>query len=247
HAAPTAALDSREPVSCVAYEPSRFVNFPGILAVGTVDGQVSVYKALSTGFQLHARVVEQSSPISSLLIHPSLLVTGSEDGSIYIYDTVNVTLLRGLNNKHRNQNILQDRFRVVGIDFVGSFLAVSQAQGVTTWTRRPKPARTPKKPVAKVPIAYSRALSASGSSRKEIKEDVVAAMTEVQQARTNLAMERKRVEKINGKLQDHNMSEQELMEYAQFLSLQATSAGHSGGQPDQASLSEQEAMDLALA
>ena len=49
---------------------------------------------------------------------------------------------------------------------------------------------------------------------------------------------------MNGKIQDHNMSEQELAEYAQFLSLQSA---HDQSTVALDGLTEAEAIELAMA
>jgi hypothetical protein len=231
-------------INTAAMHVSLLKNQPSYLAIGLDSGSVHILSLFSNSIQLEASLSDQVRPISSLLFNHSLLLSGSENGYVYVYDTITWNLLRTLNHQHRNQNNLEERFRVKNIIFHGPFLAISHSEKLSTWTKRPQKARATKTPSVKVPISFGRSAGSSlnGSSKNDLRDDVAMAMTDVSNQRKSLNQSKKRVERLNGKVQDHNMSEQELAEYVQFLSMQSSL--------DQANafngLSEAEAIELAM-
>ena len=239
-------------ITFTRYCPASRSNGAGILAVGYANGTVDIFNTTLFALTKIARLTDQKSGISCIYLSSLLLVTGCDDGSIFIYDTVTFTVLRSLNNKHRNQNVFQDRFKVTNIALDGFALCISQSQSVTSWSLRDKQVKTPKKSTARVPVSFSRGSAPTTSQdRSEIIYQVSQTMSEVSQRRNSLEQERKRVELVNGNVNYHDMSEQELLEYAKVLSVHesVTSplADHGTPSIDMTGLSEQEALDLALA
>jgi hypothetical protein len=98
----------------------------------------------------------------------------------------------------------------------------------------------------KFPISYSKAIQSSSSShsRQDVEHDILETLESVDTKRKILKNERKLVISANGDLKTHNMSEQELVEYAKVLSLDESELVPV---PDYGNLTDAEALELALA
>lgn len=70
-----------------------------IFAVGTASGTVYIYNARSTSPSPTHRILAQQLMISALAISPTVLVTGSSDGSVSVYDIISGQPLRPLHAK----------------------------------------------------------------------------------------------------------------------------------------------------
>ena len=238
------------PITRIAFQSSAKPGGPGLVATGHNTGCVMLWKVFSNcTFELVSVLCDQKNTISCIHLSAYLLITGCDDGSVYIYDTVGFKLLRGLNNKHRNQTVLQDRFRVTHIVNYGFVLCISQSLSVTSWSLRPKQEKTSRKPAnaaTKVPLSYSKALQSPSNShsRKEVQDDIAETLRSLESRRKSLAKEKQLVKAANGSLEAHDMSEQELLEYAKVLSVHEHSTTAAA---DFGDMTEAEEIELALA
>jgi WD40 repeat protein len=195
-----------------------------VLCTGDELGAISIWKILGDRCSIVKQISCHTSPISCLSFTPEVLLSASCDGDINMFDGICFSLLRFLGRKRRPHPDL-DRLHLINFRwdyllFKSGCVIAGRRDSITSFARRP-----PKKPVSaakskKIRVSFGRS---SGQTSNRDKEDVHYEISQVLEELEEERIKRHhalgRVEKSNGTMHHHGMSENELIEYAKVLSV----------------------------
>jgi hypothetical protein len=126
--------------------------------------------------------------------------------------------------------------------FKSGCVLAGQRDSITSFVRRP-----PKKMVSaaksrKIRVSFGRSSGQTSNCEKEdVHYEVAQALADLEEERLKRQNAMLRVEKSNGNMQHHGMSENELIEYAKVLSVEDPQSLPPSNSTDQ------ESLDLAIA